>query len=182
MEASLYSELALRTNNDQGVENGIIHAALGVASEAGEIYEAIIDGKETEVIEELGDIMWFVNLMCHYKNFDLQELIEYSAKSKEVDVFINYPGIACSSSELCDLVKKTHAYGKPVDDQKFRLCLAKIVQWVACRAHMIGLEGLGDVFAKNIAKLSARYPAGTFSVESALSRDKEREYAAIDAA
>ena len=72
MHFNEYQKLAMRTkaHYDSAVDQ-INCAALGIAGEAGEIAEIIKKHKyqghpldEAEVIEEAGDILWYVALLC----------------------------------------------------------------------------------------------------------------------
>jgi len=67
-----FQALAMRTANRMGRDKDLIHAAMGLTSEAGEFMDAIkanyAYNKELDVenlIEELGDILWFVALACN---------------------------------------------------------------------------------------------------------------------
>jgi len=80
-----YEEAAMRTAKVFGEgkrfgpeEMDMLHAALGVASDAGELVDAIkkhlIYGKDLDVVnvrEEIGDVMWFLALMCKATGMDL---------------------------------------------------------------------------------------------------------------
>jgi NTP pyrophosphatase (non-canonical NTP hydrolase) len=67
-----YAEAAMRTAKQMPtLDQDLIHAALGLASESGELIDAIkkhvIYGKPLDVdncIEELGDCLWFIALAC----------------------------------------------------------------------------------------------------------------------
>ena len=77
-----YNEETKKTlTQDYGapVDDHILHAALGIGSEAGEILDALkkqhaynkpID--KVNMIEEVGDVMWYVMLMCRALNVDLE--------------------------------------------------------------------------------------------------------------
>ena len=65
-----YAARALRLANNLGPEGDLIHATLGITSEAGEIADAVKKhfayGKplnRDNVLEELGDLAWFMTLM-----------------------------------------------------------------------------------------------------------------------
>lgn len=74
-----YQKLAIRTKKELEPSNiigryelDLIHASLGLSSEAGEFADAIkkniIYGKDLNVenaIEEIGDILWYCALACH---------------------------------------------------------------------------------------------------------------------
>jgi NTP pyrophosphatase (non-canonical NTP hydrolase) len=61
----------------------LMHAMIGMCTESGEIQDqlkkAIFYGKpldRTNLIEELGDLMWYVGVMCSELNVDLGEVME----------------------------------------------------------------------------------------------------------
>lgn len=65
-----YTPVAMRLANDLGYMNDLIHASLGIASEAGEVADTVKKvvayGRTLDidhVAEELGDIAWFMTLM-----------------------------------------------------------------------------------------------------------------------
>ena len=67
MKIEEYSELALRTAS---TENQVVHACFGMCGEAGEIIDyvkkGVFYGKEMNtkhLVEEVGDLMWYVNLL-----------------------------------------------------------------------------------------------------------------------
>ena len=67
-----FQALAMRTANRMGREKDLIHAAMGLTSEAGEFMDAIkanfAYNKELDfqnLVEELGDILWFTALACN---------------------------------------------------------------------------------------------------------------------
>lgn len=70
-----YQQAALRTLSDQNfistVNPDLMHAAMGLATESGELLDAIkkraFYGKaldEVNLIEELGDLMWYIAVAC----------------------------------------------------------------------------------------------------------------------
>ena len=70
MDINEYSELALRTANDLGPTGDLLHAALLISSEAGEVADVVKKnfayGKSLDrihLLEELGDLAWGMNLM-----------------------------------------------------------------------------------------------------------------------
>lgn len=77
--------------NPTGSQKEQIHALLGLVSEAGELaeafYSSIINDEpldENNIIEECGDILWFLALMVKNMNIDLNKLAEINiAKLKE---------------------------------------------------------------------------------------------------
>jgi NTP pyrophosphatase (non-canonical NTP hydrolase) len=71
MKFDSYQQLAKRTAKPLPMETDLMHAALGACSEAGELADAIkkhlIYGRALDrenVIEEVGDLLWFCALAC----------------------------------------------------------------------------------------------------------------------
>lgn len=87
MKLSEYMKQAVRTESPnffaQSPMHRVIHAALGLTSEAGEFATAVkralystgaID--MTNAKEELGDLMWFWALACDALGFDPDEIVQ----------------------------------------------------------------------------------------------------------
>jgi NTP pyrophosphatase (non-canonical NTP hydrolase) len=77
-----YQELAMRTaKNMKCHKKELIHAALGIAGEAGEFVDAVkkhvIYDKPLDkenCIEELGDALWYVALACNALGVTIEEV------------------------------------------------------------------------------------------------------------
>lgn len=61
----------------------ILHAMIGMVSEVGEIADTIKrwafygqDLNETNIREELGDLMWYIALLCNDRGFDMGEIMQ----------------------------------------------------------------------------------------------------------
>lgn len=83
MELKQYQALAMRTAKQLSRQENLVHAALGVTSEAGELATAVkahvIYGKELDrsnAMEELGDLMWFVSLMAETLEVSLEDIAQ----------------------------------------------------------------------------------------------------------
>lgn len=101
MNIKEYQELAMRTNDRKCTDRlsstidkviwetlstdigGIINASLGLSGEVGELNDMIKkwvfhghDIDMQEVKKELGDICWYVAMMCESFGFDLEEVME----------------------------------------------------------------------------------------------------------
>lgn len=81
--ADKYQELASRTINQWlSIDEKQDHAMLGMASEVGEvlgIYQKSYQGheiKRDDVIDELGDLMWFIAEFCTASNIKLSCVLE----------------------------------------------------------------------------------------------------------
>jgi NTP pyrophosphatase (non-canonical NTP hydrolase) len=89
MTPNEYQELAVRTapveykNLPKTMcysESNILHAQLGIASESGELADAIkkhfIYGQELDyanIIEECGDLLWYIALLLEYTGSDMKD-------------------------------------------------------------------------------------------------------------
>lgn len=97
MEANQYSELALRTAKDFGdVNMDLMHAAAGMAGEAGEVVDVVkkvvFYGKKVDrqhLIEEMGDQLWYINLMIKKLGSTWAEVFEANIAKLEA----RYPGL-----------------------------------------------------------------------------------------
>ena len=84
MTPMMYQTQAMKTAKDMGSKQmNLIHGALGVSSDAGELVDAIkkhtIYGKELDfenVIEELGDVLWFCALIAEIVGTNLSVVME----------------------------------------------------------------------------------------------------------
>ena len=56
----------------------LLHAIIGITTEAGELVEALLEQKldKVNVMEELGDVMWYVAIACHTLDIDPTEMLQ----------------------------------------------------------------------------------------------------------
>lgn len=111
MTPNEYQELAMRTNDGNAnfrlrqaqVENieydvgGIFNACLGLSGEVGEFNDIIkkwvFHEKELNIEhlkKECGDILWYIAMMCHSFNWNMEEIMEMNIeklKSRYPDGF-----------------------------------------------------------------------------------------------
>lgn len=85
-------------------------------------------------------------------------------------------GLTGEAGEVAELVKKHLFHDKPIDVEKLKKELGDVLWYVAATAACFGIE-LDDVARTNVAKLAARYPAGTYSHEACAERADERRSA-----
>ncbi len=102
--AAQYKDLVNRMESSADIIKGqaldtklcrLLHAALGISGESGELTDQIKKvfayGKEfdqTNFIEELGDILWYIQLACNVLDTDLESLIRVNIDKLEK----RYPG------------------------------------------------------------------------------------------
>lgn len=165
-----YIPLALRTESTRKdpPERRVLHAAVGLTTEAVELLFATDDVNR---FEELGDLMWYWAVMkdaIGYAPVELSELGEVPADALRENILL-------SAGVILDLVKKNQFYGKPFDSlmNGARINHWSIVQDVSNHAGMLGYD-LSEVLEANIRKLRVRYPE-KFSLENAEVRDLNAE-------
>lgn len=91
MNTQEYSKLALRTANDLGGRlDNIMHAAMGIAGEAGEVIDitkkVYAYGKpllENDLVEEAGDLVWYLNLLFACLGVTWEEVFDLNIKKLE---------------------------------------------------------------------------------------------------
>jgi NTP pyrophosphatase (non-canonical NTP hydrolase) len=83
LNADKYQELAMRTRNSPTKTKALITGALGLAGESGEVADHIKkwydQGHELQVdkvIDELGDVCWYVALMATALGVSLSQVLE----------------------------------------------------------------------------------------------------------
>ncbi|MGP9633756.1 hypothetical protein ACT3R7_11885 [Halomonas sp. AOP43-A1-21] len=169
-----YTPLAMTTASpsagDHGVSSDLVHAVLGLCDEAKELVEA----KTTEnVIEELGDLLWFVALVDSTLALSIFERY----KLGRVEGATPYD-IVSSALALCGLLKKPYAYGKglPTDEMAHHLfVIINAVETMALRLSMT----LAEVMELNLLKLKMRFPE-RFNCAAAIGRNVAHERALFE--
>lgn len=100
MDIKTYSKLAIRTAPDMGKSSDLLHGVLGVGSEAGELLDSVkrnfAYGKpidETNLKEEVADVMWYLNLIVVRMGFDWTDILASNIRKLEA----RYPNATFSS-------------------------------------------------------------------------------------
>lgn len=94
MDADEFQRKALRTMKEWGNPpeemNDIIYLALAINGEAGELAEVVKkswrDGKDIDrewLIEEMGDILWYIAVLSHKLGVPLSEVMERNIRKLE---------------------------------------------------------------------------------------------------
>ena len=86
--------------------------------------------------------------------------------------------IASEAGEVAGVVKKTHAYGRPMDYPHMLEELGDLIWGINLMIKTMGFSW-ENVLDSNIAKLEARYPNLRFDAEHATHRNKDAENAAM---
>lgn len=179
-----YATRALNFANVKDFTFNIRHAASGMVTEAGELVDAWkrleIYGKPFDLInllEEIGDCMWYANLACHTLDTEFCRRREIPIDEIEDTTFyrgsIGMTGTAAAFGLL----------GEDQPDPAAARHLCKLVETYVEVLDLIAQKfgfTLEECAARNIAKLDVRYKKG-FNQADALNRDLTAERAALDA-
>lgn len=141
----------------------LMHASLGIITELNELEEHT---NSTNLIEEIGDVMWYLAVICH----------AFSIRPRPIPSNRDLANSAAAC--LCDISKRAYFYGIGVPDEK----LPQILTYVeSIMGHLERISGnrLDQAMTTNIAKLRKRYP-DKFSEERAVNRDLRVEQAALE--
>lgn len=148
----------------------LLHATMGILTEVEELLDNHI-GKEdpTNILEEIGDVTWYIAIIAREYNLDLPENLPLSNKDPMKIVI----SIIKNTSKLLDALKKKIFYNKEINEESFKQ--TTIIIMILVQSYMnhfnIDIEKSFDI---NIKKLKSRY-GEKFSSEKAINRDLETE-------
>mgnify|MGYP001054469817 CR=1 FL=1 len=165
MNIAEYQVFAMRTAKVMDTKGMLVHGAMGVSSEVGELAEAMFRpaGRAAgSVQEELGDMAWFIAYMMQALGYSVSQFgrAEYmymltnmygpSIQNAHVEMNIN-------AGEILSLVKGHAFYGKGLDVKKLVEHLTKQWHLLIFVCELYNQEVI-DMLNANILKLAARYP------------------------
>lgn len=196
MELNEYQSLAIRTaklfETDIGGRENLIHAALGLGSEIGELAETIALASMqmpfdiNNIAEEIGDGCWYGALMSYSMGWKFEDLFLEPAYMAEVcpplagAVVTSNPlamVLLCTAfaGECLTLVKKQVIYGKAADEVMLKRYLSLYVSTLSMLSDLHSIDFCKVTLERNIAKLKLRFP-DKYSDADALARaDKASE-------
>ena len=171
-----YLELSEKTLSTQfhceEREQRLLHAVIGVLTEVEELLDNHIGDEQdiTNMLEEAGDITWYLAIIGREMNLDYPQLL---VKTKNDDPMKLVLKIVKNTCKLLDMMKKKLYYNKPIDETLFKTITTMVMLDVSdyMNTYDIDIEKSFDV---NIDKLKARY-GDKFSSEKAINRDLETE-------
>ncbi len=173
MTFSDYSTLARRTEctYEPAVDRinpsvaRLLHGALGLADEAAELAVA---KDSTNLIEELGDLMWFTAVIADEIGF------------KPVYRAVPFGGVVALNHSVGVVASKVKAhvfYGRALDKAAIAEALQIIVDFVGFVGGFSNVT-IGQITNANIRKLKVRFP-DAFTEQNANSRNTEAEASAV---
>lgn len=85
-----YSDKALRTKGDGYILHQLINGVMGLNGESGEVIDIVkkhlYQGHELDknkLIDECGDVLWYLNLIAYALDVDLEHIAEYNISKLE---------------------------------------------------------------------------------------------------
>jgi NTP pyrophosphatase (non-canonical NTP hydrolase) len=154
------------------------HMVEGLSSEVGEIVNCVgtelkLKVDRINLMEELGDMYWYVANYANMRNIPLPDSIE-----TEIETDMCLELLITSISDLTDVVKRFTAYNKEIEKVKE----LEIVYSICTGLHLFEksylIEG-DEIRQRNIAKLTVRYPE-KFEDNLAINRDTDKERQALE--
>jgi NTP pyrophosphatase (non-canonical NTP hydrolase) len=189
MQTNQYQALAMRTAKMfPTFEMNLLHAALGIGSESGELAETIaanwmdLPGAQgtANIGEETGDGSWYVALLSAHMGWNFEDLLI----TADMAVYALSYGLHKSSQmlspaamqlmlnafagEILTVVKAHVIYGKPLNTEHLKTQASLYLTTLAFIAEAHGLL-FADVLDQNIEKLRKRFP-DKYSDADALAR------------
>src|SRR5688572_11699064 len=83
MDIKTYIRESERTLVQKGKDLNMLHGAIGIVTEAGELLDAfkrnIYYGKELDKVnvkEEIGDLMWYIAILAREMDFDFEDILQ----------------------------------------------------------------------------------------------------------
>lgn len=164
-----YQQLAMRTSNNalDGGEH-VINGALGLCGEAGEVK---IANTRSEIIEETGDVCWYMAEMATALGIGLETVFENCNRT-----FIWTPNVAAdrlliAAAGIADCIKKSFMQGHRFDEEQIKRQLSNVAKAIDAIAKWYEISVI-DIMAGNIKKLAARYPEGRFEIDRSVNREE----------
>lgn len=118
MDMREYIQQSKRTLVDQGKDSNLLHGAIGISTEAGELLDAfkkhIYYGKELDVVnlkEEIGDIMWYIAILCRELNLDMDDILQTNIdklKARYPEKFTSHQAIYRDLKTERNILEKTN--------------------------------------------------------------------------
>ena len=176
MNNTQYQNLAFRTCKiHDSHEFNLLHMAVGIGSEYDELINAIDSNDKINIIEEIGDIMWYI--ACYKKlNNSRFDVIVYNSIHNTKPIIDYMNKLPKKISTLQNLIKRQAVYLKP-DEAAINTNLEEIIKILLQILAVLEVD-IYSVYIKNIDKLSVRYPEKYTDI-NAVNRDLFSELKAL---
>ena len=168
-----YSILASRTMAElDSLDKNFSHMALGLVDEFFELIQALetFDSQgntdKINIMEEHGDINWFLAGICTFFDYDYEYLYNLASEKETVEDFK-------ALGKIVNFSKALLAYNKTVSTLFLKVCLVDVLSFLQFIAKAEDFDYLHSL-QKNIDKLQTRYP-DKFTQENAVNRNIDTE-------
>jgi len=189
MKFNEYQPLAMRTAKMfPDMSMNLIHAALGIGSETGELAETVnaiwmdlpTPSDSSNIREEIGDASWYAALLCAHMGWEFGRLIVWDQEGVRDLSFALYKASSVASpvavheclvgfaGEILTIIKAHAIYGKPLPAEKLMEQTALYITSLAYLSEMYAVD-YAVALDYNIEKLRRRYP-DKYSDADALAR------------
>jgi len=153
----------------------ISYLVMGIVEEVGEIYEFILKKQKlkdtdnylneyviTQIIKELGDLVWYVTAICNEMSFPLERLMQYTKVKLENNV--NHSSLLLYLGDLSGAVKKMIRDDKEIITEEksnliiTNLCYILVYVLQICKNNQVKFKTVLEV---NMNKIKNRMKNGT---------------------
>lgn len=171
-----YQDAANRTRKSMpDLVQDSVHMCLGIVGEFGELDEAVENQDKPNILEEGGDIIWYVAGECEISGFSFKELVEeVNAINTDVNSETGYDREELHIKDYVDFVKGVYIYKKPADVATMRAFMRYFLFMVKVICQYEANTELQQVLQININKLFVRY-GEKYSDFNATNRNLEAE-------
>ena len=151
----------------------LLHMAVGLSGETSELVEAMQEVDREHILEELGDIEFYLQGIYNGIN-SAKGITSESFELELKDEPPAYLQLVIIGGNLLDTVKKAAIYNKELDFHQLNMDLMAYEYYLVQVHNLYGFTS--DVCRKhNVNKLSKRYSSGTYSNKQAQQRADKQE-------
>jgi NTP pyrophosphatase (non-canonical NTP hydrolase) len=180
MDLQTYQTQAWRTAN---VKHNIttskavlLNMAMGLTGEAAELFVLLTHFEPhmtDDILNEAGDILWYTTGLATAINMTLEDAISAETFEDLKPAQITFPTAAAylikATGAISEHLKKHIFQGHEFRPTQIIAHTTLIAEILATIGYILD-KPLVDIAAHNIAKLTARYPTGTFRAEDSRNR------------
>ena len=173
IEVSTYAEHVKLFCKQMPLASHNTHMTLGIIEEIEELMLAVHNNDKVNIVEELGDLFWYLSQYCLANGISFNEQVIASLTR----LSNNELAAGASSApffQLLVITKKEFAYDKVYSSEERIVALAYVFDF--CSYWFTSLElDIENILQTNYDKLSTRYISKAFSNDAAINRDTDTE-------
>lgn len=155
------------------------HMSTGIMGEVTELVVALMKNDTRNILEELGDGIFYITGICNFLGTDVQSclfdagsLIGDDTQLSQYEV-LSPSMLIVSAGDLLDFTKKLWVYNKELDEaalEKLRGLIGRVAYYYNEVRESLGYPDLIYVQEQNRVKLLRRYEGGKYSDKAAQAR------------